>query len=137
MRSVIAASELPPMVDPHENDNQPSDTGEKVGGHRHFRGRAARLQRVAVLAEKMPGHPRLQNVLAELRMQQRRLRRNRKQGHLTPESFELLKRERDHIRLKALLIAVRHHGKLPLRSFGTLQSSMQKLNVEIRRMLSA
>lgn len=86
---------------------------------------------------KMSAHPRLRQILAELRLQNKRINRDHRQGHLTLAAAEHLKADRNIIRNKALHVAALHGGKLPARPYHALQASVKHLNGNIRRMLTA
>jgi len=81
--------------------------------------------------------PRLKQILVELRLQNRRLSRDRRQGLLTDAAYQQLKAQRNQIREKAVHVANRHAGKLPLRPYIALQTSIKALNTDIRHKLSA
>ena len=79
---------------------------------------------------------RLQYVLEELRMQKRRIKRDHRQVRLSAAAFDYLKKSRNHMRSKALHIAARHDGTLPLGAYVRLQAPLRKFNIHVRQFLA-
>lgn len=89
-----------------------------------------------VQTEAKAREPRLTRIMAELQMQNRRLNRDHRKGLLTAANYQQLRSERNQIRVKAMRVADRHAGKIPLRPYVALQASIRALNTNIRHSLT-
>ena len=91
----------------------------------------------AMPAYRVPAHmasSRLDRVLHELRVDNRRIHADREQGKLTAAHYRKLEREDGAVRARAIRTAAAHHGMLPTQSYARLQNKVRHLDRDINRM---